>query len=478
MKLGIVKPLTILINRSLEEGIFPTELKIAKVIPLYKAKEKNSLLNYRPISILPTISKIFEKVIHQRLVKFFDKHKVLSEYQYGFRKNRSTLQAVSLFTLDILEALSNHKSILAVFIDLSKAFDTISHTTLSYKLQKYGIRGKPLQLIQNYLSNRKLYVSVNGVTSPVINLTEYGVPQGSILGPLLFLLYINDMPLILKSKCLLFADDTTIYNIGKSKDKIVERINNDLKELSTWFKCNVMKLNVTKSSYIYFTRSKEHILHDNMVHMDDQTISQVTSTKFLGIHIDHKLQWSHHINHLKSKISGGLYALNRLKNIVSPSILKQIYFTLVHSHLTYGCLLWGGAHSKHLKSLISSQKKALRIINQAKYNEASSPLFKKSNILKLKDLHHVQICQLMFLVHNKKISQNICAKFDKFLTCHDRVTRQSNKYRIPLIKFDTARRSILYHGPKQWSAIPIEVKQSNSATAFKSLLKKSLTKTY
>ena len=248
LKYGIALPLEIIINKSFLEGTFPTTLKIAKVIPIYKNKEKTLAVNYRPISLLPVLSKIFEKLLAKRLVQFFQTHSTLTDNQFGFRKQHSTIHAVTKFTLDIINNITQNKTTLATFIDFSKAFDKIDHQILLHKLSLYGIRGIALNLISSYLKNRQFFVSHNQCTSTFHTIHDIGVPQGSILGPLLFLLYINDLPQYLAdANTLLFADDTTIYHTNDNPVELESAMNNTLKKLHTWCQINKIDLNLTKT---------------------------------------------------------------------------------------------------------------------------------------------------------------------------------------------------------------------------------------
>jgi retron-type reverse transcriptase len=254
-------PFTAIINKSLETGEVPSSLKLAKVVPIYKAKNKEEFNNYRPVSLLPCISKILEKVIHKRLYNFLLLNDVLYKSQYGFRPKHSTSNAITELSNDIITSLENKQLTLAVFLDLSKAFDTIDHMTLLDKLAHYGVRGVALEWFRSYLTNRRQYVQVNDNRSQIDTIT-YGVPQGSVLGPLLFIIYTNDLPRNLKTvKSILFADDTTIYQSSNNTEKLYKAMNEQLKILEDWFKANKLSLNASKTNYILF-RNKNMELND------------------------------------------------------------------------------------------------------------------------------------------------------------------------------------------------------------------------
>ena len=245
-------PLAILVNKSLVQGIVPDCMKLAKVVPIYKAKNKELFTNYRPISLLPNILKILEKVVHRRLNSFMKKYDILYSDQYGFRSKRSTIDAISKFSADVLLSQDKKDYCLSVYLDLSKAFDTINHDILFKKLHHYGVRGMALEWFKSYLDQRKQYVSYMGQNSDTL-CVPYGVPQGSVLGPLLFILYTNDLPSSLSHcKTVLFADDTTIYCQGCNLSMVYDQVNIDLDLLSDWFKANQLSVNASKTKYIIF----------------------------------------------------------------------------------------------------------------------------------------------------------------------------------------------------------------------------------
>ena len=230
-------------------------MKMAEVILIYKNKNVEQYTNYRPISLLPSLSKIMEKVIYKRVYNFLNLNKLFYPSQYGFRPKCSTTHAIAQLTAHILEALDNKKHTIGVFLDLSKAFDTINHETLLHKLHHYGIRGLALEWFRSYLSGRKQYVHFNGMDSDTEDVT-CGVPQGSVLGPLLFIIYTNDLPNALRdSGCILFADDTTLFQSLQDINMIINNLSQELEKLTDWFRANKLSLNINKTNYIIFTNT-------------------------------------------------------------------------------------------------------------------------------------------------------------------------------------------------------------------------------
>ena len=258
---SINHPLVYMINLSLQQGIFPKELKIANVLPLFKANDPSVFNNYRPVSLLCVLSKVYEKVMYNRLIRFLEDFNILFENQFWFRKLHSSYMALMILTDKLIKSLEKGEFVIGVYLDFSKAFDTVDHAILLSKLSHYGVRGNALQWFKSYLSDRKQYVTYNGVSSPVNNIT-CGVPQGSILGPLLFLLYINDLGCVSSSiASILFADDTNLFKTGNDLNKMQEELNCELSKISQWLKVNKLSLNIGKTHFVVFTNKKIDLMN-------------------------------------------------------------------------------------------------------------------------------------------------------------------------------------------------------------------------
>ena len=355
-------------NKCMQDGYFPCELKTGRISPIYKKDDEQLLENYRPVSTLPVFGKIFEKIIYSRLYSFLISKGIISENQFGFRKGHSTSNALN-YSVEYIESLrAQKKHVLGVFIDLSKAFDTIDHRKLVIKLERYGIRGNASQLISSYLSNRKQYVNVLDTKSNELPV-EFGVPQGSVLGPLLFILYINDICNISRDgKFVLFADDTNIFVAADSISQVYKVANKVLEAVCKYMEVNLLHINVKKCCYMYFSPFKRP-KNDEASELDTHTlninsiiINRVSHTKFLGVTIDDKLSWKPHINMLNKKLRSICGRIYRIKNFLPESLYKQIYHSLFESHLSYAISVWGGVSSNQLKPVFVTQKKCVRIL--------------------------------------------------------------------------------------------------------------------
>lgn len=371
----LVAPLTVLFNKLIEEGLWPDCFKITKVFPIHKKGGNDVLDNFRPISIVPIFSKIFEILLKEKILSYLENKSILSPVQFGFRKNFSTIKAILAVIDEVVEGLDNRLWTHANLCDLTKAFDCVNTDILLTKLEYYGFRNNILNLFRSYLTNRQQYVSIDDIESSLLPSLS-GVPQGSVLGPVLFLIYINDFPKnIQNSKCILFADDTTLLTRG-CEDSSIRSLN----EASTWFSANKLKLNVSKTQNIIFSSNKSH--------------SKSNVVKLLGITLDPGLNWMAHIDCLCSKLSSQIFVMRQLRPSLDNNTMRIVYFSLIHSRLSYGITLWGNSSTVNRVFLL--QKAAVRLVADVSNAHSCRNIFKKYNILPLPCLY---ILEALYLVH-------------------------------------------------------------------------------
>ena len=320
----IALPITHICNKSFEHGVFPSKLKICKIIPIYKNGDKQLFTNYRPVSLLPQFSKIVEKLFNKRLMDFVDKNELLYNGQYGFRHNMSTSLALLQLTEDITTQMDEANYTIGIFIDLKKAFDTIDHEILIKTLEYYGIRGIASKWLKSYLADRSQVVSINNEVSDSIKL-RCGVPQGFILGPSLFLLYINDIYKVSNlMNFILFAVDTNLFCSGRNLQSLCEIVSKELNKLHVWFQVNKLSLNISKTNYMLF--SNKMIESVPKISINNEDIEHVYSSKFLGVQVDCKFSWKCHVQYIRSKLAKNAGVLRKLKYLLDKEVLFTVQF--------------------------------------------------------------------------------------------------------------------------------------------------------
>lgn len=323
-------------------GIFPDVCKTGRTVPLFKSGKANELNNYRPISILPAFAKICEKLLYDTINNFTFKYKLINDRQYGFQKQSGSISAATDLIAGLQQTLDSPNNMCAaIFIDLKKAFDTVPIDILLIKLEKLGIRGPAYNIIKSYLSNRNQFVSLNQISSDKNNIS-ISVPQGSNLGPLLFLLFINDIfEVKFNGKLILFADDAELsYHNAQSTDNLFDLMQNDLNLLSNWlFNNNLLTSNIEKTKYLLFRA----VNCNRVLNFENNIIHESESIKYLGLIIDNKLKWYLHVDIMKRKIAAMASVVKRIQESVHRSVLRSIYFRYVNSHISYMIAIYGNS---------------------------------------------------------------------------------------------------------------------------------------
>ena len=382
---SISRPLTHLINVSIKNEYVPDWWKTAKIVPLLKTGDPTNPTNYRPISLLSTFSKVIEKIIAKQVVSYMNKYDIFYDKQFGFRKGMSCEDLLLQLSDDIHSAKKSKKYFMSIFIDLKKAFDTVNFDILLTKLKHYGI---PPGWFRSYLTGRKQYTYLNGEASAMQEVV-CGVPQGSILGPLLFLIYINDMPGAVGLHTLLYADDTSYSNENEDLEVLFNETNSKLALAEDWFAGNQLTLHPGKTRYILFSPKAAPV----PLRLCGSEIARIgtgnkeKAFKLVGVWLDDKLNWQHHVQQVKRKVSYSLIKLARNKACLPYETRLTLYTALIQSHLEYCTLIWGAAAAKEIHQLEVLQKKGIRVVNNAKYNSHCDPLFANSERLKLCDIY-------------------------------------------------------------------------------------------
>lgn len=464
-------PLSDICNCMLITGVFPDRLKTAIIKPIYKKDDRESERNYRPISLLSVFAKVLEKVIYGRLIKHLDQHNILSPSQFGFRKGLSTISAAYHLTTNILSKINNKHNVLGLFCDLSKAFDCINHEVLSKKLQLYGINENYASLIKTYLENRKQKVAVYDIHTgrDIVSNSgsiRHGVPQGSILGPLLFLLYINDLPDYLgtDTTTVLFADDTSILISERSQEELENKSNEILCKLTKWFSMHNLILNSDKTNCIRFTTKNKEITEINLNYLDN-SIQNVTSVKFLGFELDNKLNWKAHIHLIIKKLSSACYSLRCLSQLAAKKTLKSVYYAYFHSIMSYGIIFWG--FSTDAKKVFLLQKRAIRTICNKQPKESCRKSFIEEGILTL-------IGQFIFKALSY-ISQNL-TQFQMNQDVHRYKTRNNTNIHVPYTYLTTVQKGSFSTLAKIFNTLPNYYKKLciSNPSQFRANMKKFL----
>ncbi|XP_054260662.1 uncharacterized protein LOC128985296 [Macrosteles quadrilineatus] len=427
----IAAPLSFCINECLDMGFFSDSQKVSKTVPVFKKGEMTSLSSYRPIFIVPVFGKVMEAVIKPQVENFFEGNRLLTEMQFGFRRGKSTAAAVAAVAERVSAAFEDHRSTALTLCDLSRAFDTVSHEVLLKKLSFYGLDGVVLSTLRSYLLDRTQLVTLAGASSSC-RAVEHGVPQGSILGPLLFIIMMNDLDD--DGGTLLFADDTTLLSSGSNLREINEDMELRLRNASAWFVANRFQLNPDKTQRMVCS----------LAHIPPVDQNQV---KLLGIVLNNKLCWDQHIDQTINRLSRVCALLLKLRSFVTEDYLKMVYFALFHCHVTYGLLLWG--HSPGTVEILTMQKRALRIITFSDGRAHGRPLFKRLGIPTVFG-HYILLCLLHVWDKHRDLTSRAMV--------HSYNTRQRNMLDVPRVRLSKTAATYQIQGLKFFNKLPMAVR--------------------
>ena len=475
MAASIVTPsLTAIFTKSIITGIYPTEWKMARVTPVFKKGEKSDLNNYRPISVITVVSRVFEKIVYDQLYQYLNDNQLLSSCQSGFRSLHSTLTALLEATNSWSVSIDNGFLNGVVFIDLKKAFDTIDHEIILRKLSYFGADQATAKWFQSYLSNRTQRCNVNGNLSTASTVT-CGVPQGSILGPLLFLMYINDLPNCLRVAApRMFADDTSITLSAKTVADLKLAVTSELNNLTCWLRANKSSLNVAKTELMIIgSRQRLNTQCEEInISIDDRTIKRVDHIKSLGLTIDAQLSWSKHVDEISKKVSSAIGALKRVRPFIPTDVAVQIYNALILPHFDYCSPVWDGMSGCLSDKLQKLQNRAARVITQSPFDTSSNLLVAMLRWEKLSLRRKKQKALIMYKTLNELAPDYLQCLFTERHVNDYNLRNLEGKLSLPKPNTNYLKRSFCYSGACLWNNLPQDLKSVCSIGQFKRGIKK------
>jgi hypothetical protein len=461
-----------IVNNSVRTGQFPGDWKTSMVIPVPKVSTPKLPADFRPINMLPIYEKILEIVVHKQLLSYFENNNIFYEFQSGFRKGMSTETAVQYLVSKWKKIMDNDESIITVMLDLKRAFETIDRNILLRKLESYGVTGTALQWICSYLTERKQITKIDGDVSDEINV-NIGVPQGSVLGPLLFIIYINDMPVNLRKSFInLFADDTLLWYHGTDFENVCNIVNNDLECLNDWFKCNKLKLNVTKTQCMIIACSKVKINNllriypECKIILDGSVIEYTKNVKYLGVYIDEELKFNDHVNIMLKKISKKLGYLSRIGKNLDMQTRNLIFKTIIAPHFEYCSTIMWCTSDNNIKRLQLLQNKAMRIVLFMDKRTHVPDMIEVLKWLTIEQRLALNMC--MFL---KNVLLGKFKGFDEFMVrnsdIHSYGTRAASEFHFFSHNKTSSQKCIFYNGLKFYNCIDEEIREELNMEVFK-----------
>ena len=450
-------------------------MKIAKCIPIYKKGKKDDPSNYRPISILSSINKLFEKLLYERISNHLSETNILYEHQYGFRKNHSTNQALIDITDYLKRSIDEKKYDCGIFLDLTKAFDTVDHNILLQKLYNYGIRGIENKLLKSYLANRLQYVNLNNNKSNKKDI-NYGVPQGSVLGPLLFLIYINDIAnCTTTGKLNLFADDTSAFTAGNDISEVISKSETLMNNLDKWFAANKLTLSATKSSFILFRSLQSRLKAiPDVLNFGNNKINRSKSVKYLGVTLEEHLNWNEHVQNVCNSLKKCFSIFYGIRDYLNTKQVRTLYYSLVYSKITYGLAAYGLTSKGNLLQIQRLQNKLLKVLSKKHYMHPTNELHNYLKILKVNDLVEQEILTFVFNFMKSKLPKKFDDYFKLRKTNQQIVTRKfENALVPPTTRTNYGEQTIKVKGATLWNQLPSTLQELSSTVSFRSEWKNS-----
>ena len=460
-------------------GIYPDSLKIARVKPIFKGGNKNESTLYRPISILSQINRIFEKLLRDRLYDFIkDK---LYRKQFGFRPKNSTEHPVLDLKEHVLEKCSKKLVSCILFLDLKKAFDSVSHKILIDKLEYYGVQGVALDLFRSYLSNRKQVTVVDDCVS-LLELIEWGVPQGSVLGPLLFLIFINDIPYASELATWLFADDTSLVASASNLPLLQSIMNTEVEKVQDWLLANKLSVHyVRKSQYMLINSNLNVRVDDNNfeLKMGNHVLSRTKTYLYLGLLVDEKLSWANHIDGICKKLSQIAGVIYKTRTLLTKEALMLVYHALVGSKLRYGLICWATASQYLLDKINVAHNKIITYMTFSKRCSRMWPLFSELKVLPLDILIQIEHAKTMYKFEHSMLPQVFENYFQKPSHHHNtRFATTHNNFAMNRITSAKEKCMLKFIGPRVWVNIPVQFKSAASLKIFINLYRNFLIDNY
>lgn len=467
----IIAPILVQIfNEHLALGTFPNCLKITEIVPIYKDGDRDQCNSYRPISLLPTIGKVFEKLINKRLLDFLESDEAtkIDPNQFGFQQKSSTDAALSKVLCSLNKYLDDGEYVAILFVDLRKAFDLVDHATLLEVLDELGVRGIALNLFKSYLENRTVNTKIGNTRSSQLTL-EDGVPQGSVLGPTLYLLYINSLRYLgTQGERTIYADDTCYVYHAKNKDHLEDQIKQDMGQYFNWLHGQKLVINIKKTNYIVFKPKRKAEIQLNLGE-PLKDIERVTHTKYLGVYLDEHLSWTTHVDNLRKKIYPLIGAIRRCP-LFPQHIRQQIYNAHIISRIRSSLTIWSLCNKENLDKIQKLMNRALKALYNLDWYTTLDDLLEITDSFSLEELIKIERCKFIFRVQHDNIKNNIT------LIRHEERHRYPTSSRRNFVtnasKTNNMKKGILNLSITEFNKLPLSIKNSSNFIIFSQEIKK------